>query len=161
MEYLNSIANVKNGLIVSCQFDEADPFNSPEYISIFALSAQLGGASGIRTEGKDNIMATKGRVQIPVIGLIQSAYDDGSVLITPDFRDVDDMIEAGADMRLLRRVIHAAGQLELVAVPDKSPCYTYSYLTEAKLYDFSFPFHSSSFLFESHGQTFELLQWAW
>ena len=98
MEYLNSIANVKNGLIVSCQFDPADPFNSPEYISIFALSAQLGGASGIRTEGKDNIMATKGRVQIPVIGLIQKAYDDGTVLITPDLKDVEDIIEAGADI---------------------------------------------------------------
>lgn len=98
MEYLNSIANVKNGLIVSCQFDEADPFNSPEYISIFALSAQLGGASGIRTEGKDNIVATKGRVQVPVIGSIRDSYPDGSVLITPDFKEVEEIIEAGADI---------------------------------------------------------------
>lgn len=98
MEYLNSIANVKNGLIVSCQFDPEDPFNSPDYVSIFAVSAQMGGASGIRTDGKDNIKATKGRVQVPVIGLIQSAYPDGSVLITPDFKEAEEIIEAGADI---------------------------------------------------------------
>ncbi len=98
MEYLNSIANVKNGLIVSCQFEPDDPFNNAEYVSLFALSAQMGGASGIRTEGKENIRATKTKVQLPVIGLIQSAYSDGSVLITPDFKDVEEVIEAGADI---------------------------------------------------------------
>lgn len=98
MEYLNSIANVKNGLIVSCQFDADDPFNSPEYVSLFALSAQMGGAAGIRTEGKESIKATKEKVQLPVIGLIQSTYPDGSVLITPDSKEVGDIIEAGADI---------------------------------------------------------------
>ncbi len=98
MEYLNSIANVKNGLIVSCQFDANDPFNNPEYVSLFALSAQMGGAAGIRTEGKENIKAARSKVQLPLIGLIQSSYPDGSVLITPDFKEIDEIIEAGADM---------------------------------------------------------------
>ncbi len=98
MEYLNSVANVKNGLIVSCQFDADDPFNSPDYVSLFALSAKLGGAAGIRTEGKENIKAVKSRVSLPLIGLTQSSYPDGSVLITPDLKDVDDIIEAGADI---------------------------------------------------------------
>lgn len=98
MEYLNSIANVKNGLIVSCQFDADDPFNNPEYVSLFAVSAQMGGAAGIRTEGKESIKATKQKVQLPVIGLIQANYPDGSVLITPDFSDVADVVEAGADI---------------------------------------------------------------
>jgi N-acylglucosamine-6-phosphate 2-epimerase len=98
MEYLNSVANVKNGLIVSCQFDPDDPFNSPEYISIFALSCQIGGAAGIRTEGEDNIRAVKSKVGLPVIGLIQSAYSDGSVLITSDFNEVNEVIESGADI---------------------------------------------------------------
>ncbi len=101
MEYLNSIANVKNGLIVSCQFDAGDPFNTPEYKSLFALSAQMGGAAGIRTEGKESIKATKEKVQLPVIGLVQSQYPDGSVLITPDFSDVNDIVEAGADIAAL------------------------------------------------------------
>ncbi|MCL5267251.1 MAG: N-acetylmannosamine-6-phosphate 2-epimerase [Bacteroidetes bacterium] len=98
MEYLNSIANVKNGLIVSCQFDADDPFNHPDYVSLFALSAQMGGAAGIRTEGKQNIAAVKSKVNLPVIGLIQSTYPDGSVLITGDLKDVDEIIQAGADM---------------------------------------------------------------
>ncbi len=98
MEYLNSIANVKNSLIVSCQFDADDPFNSPEYVSLFALSAKIGGAGGIRTEGKENIKAIKSKVQLPVIGSIQSSYPDGSVLITPDIKDLNEIIEAGADI---------------------------------------------------------------
>ncbi len=98
MEYLNSMANVKNGLIVSCQFDAEDPFNKPEYVSLFALSSQMGGASGIRTEGRENIKAVKSKVGLPVIGLIQSVYPDGSVLITADFKEVNEIIEAGANI---------------------------------------------------------------
>ncbi|MGO9480869.1 MAG: N-acetylmannosamine-6-phosphate 2-epimerase [Candidatus Kryptoniota bacterium] len=98
MEYLNSMANVKNGLIVSCQFDAEDPFNKPEYVSLFALSSQMGGAAGIRTEGKENIKAVKSKVSLPMIGLIQSAYPDGSVLITSDFNEVNEIIESGADI---------------------------------------------------------------
>ncbi|MFZ1082861.1 MAG: putative N-acetylmannosamine-6-phosphate 2-epimerase, partial [Candidatus Kryptoniota bacterium] len=98
MEYLNSMANVKYGLIVSCQFDAEDPFNKPEYVSLFALSCEMGGASGIRTEGKENIKAVKSRVSLPVIGLIQSSYPDGSVLITADLKEVNEIIEAGADI---------------------------------------------------------------
>ncbi len=98
MEYLNSIANVKNGLIVSCQFDRNDPFNKPDYVSLFALSAEMGGASGIRTEGTANITAVKSKVKIPVIGLVQSSYPDGSVLITGEMKEVDDIIAAGADI---------------------------------------------------------------
>jgi N-acylglucosamine-6-phosphate 2-epimerase len=98
MEYLNSVANVKNGLIVSCQFDANDPFNKPEYISLFALSCQMGGAAGIRTEGRDNIKAVKSKIALPVIGLIQSTYPDSSVLITGEFKEVDEIIESGADI---------------------------------------------------------------
>ncbi len=98
MEYLNSIANIKNGLIVSCQFDEDDPFNKPEYVALFALSAQMGGAAGVRIEGLENIKASKAKVQRPIIGLVQSAYEDGSVLITPDVKDVGEIVSAGADI---------------------------------------------------------------
>ena len=98
MEYLNSVANVKNGLIVSCQFEDDDPFNRPDYISLFALSCQIGGAAGIRTDGRENIKAVKSKVSLPIIGLIQSSYPDGSVLITGDFKDVNEIMEAGADI---------------------------------------------------------------
>ena len=98
MEYLNSVANIKHGLIVSCQFDSDDPFNKPEYIALFAQSAQLGGAAGVRIEGKENIKAVKSSLKLPLIGLTQSSYPDGSVLITPDIKDVEDILEAGADI---------------------------------------------------------------
>ncbi|HEY9164988.1 MAG TPA: N-acetylmannosamine-6-phosphate 2-epimerase [Candidatus Kryptonia bacterium] len=98
MEYLNSIANMKGGLIVSCQFESDDPFNKPEHATAFALSAQLGGAAGIRTEGKDNIKAVKEAVKLPLIGVIQSSYPDGAVLLTEDFRQVGEIVDAGADI---------------------------------------------------------------
>ena len=98
MEYLNSVANVKNGLIVSCQFDATDPFNNPEYISLFALSCQMGGAAGFRTEGRENIKAVKSKVRIAGHRAYSIHLPDGSVLITGDFKEVNEIIEAGADI---------------------------------------------------------------
>lgn len=98
MEYLNSIAGIRHGLIVSCQTEEGQVFDRPEHAAMFAVAAQDGGAVGIRTEGKENIKAIKSRVNLPLIGLIRSSYPDGSVLVTPDFKDVDEIIGAGADI---------------------------------------------------------------
>jgi Putative N-acetylmannosamine-6-phosphate epimerase len=98
MEYLNSIAGIRHGLIVSCQTEEGQVFDKPEHAAMFAAAAEAGGAVGIRTEGKENIKAIKSKVNVPIIGLIRSSYPDGSVLITPDFKDVDEIIAAGADI---------------------------------------------------------------
>jgi N-acylglucosamine-6-phosphate 2-epimerase len=92
------ISSLRNGLIVSCQAEEDDPFNSPQHIGAFAKAAEMGGASGIRCEGSDKIEEVRDRVKIPIVGLIKGKYEDGWVLITPDFGDVEKIVRAGADI---------------------------------------------------------------
>src|SRR5688500_17138670 len=63
-----------HGLIVSCQAEPGDPFDTPLSISLFARAAELGGAAGIRACGAANIRAIRRLVSLPVIGLTKSAY---------------------------------------------------------------------------------------
>jgi len=88
----------QKGLIVSCQAEGDDPFNSPEYIAAFALAAEMGGAVGIRSEGIEKIKAVKSRINLPIIGIIKGQYHDGWTLITPDFKDVENLINIGCDI---------------------------------------------------------------
>ncbi len=92
------ISGLKNGLIVSCQAEDDDPFDSPEYIAAFAHAAEMGGAVGIRCEGYEKIKAVRERVKLPIIGLIKGRYADEWVLVTPDFGDVERIVKAGADV---------------------------------------------------------------
>lgn len=85
------ISRLKNGLIVSCQAEGDSPFNSPEGVTMFAKAAVEGGAVGIRSEGIENIKMILKAVDVPVIGLIKSNFDDGSVRITGSFSDVKDL----------------------------------------------------------------------
>ena len=90
---------LRNGMIVSCQSEGDDPFNlDPSYMALFAKAAQMGGASGIRTEGIEKLKCIKAVVDLPVIGLIKSKFPNGMVRITGSFSDVEDLIQAGADM---------------------------------------------------------------
>lgn len=85
------ISRLKNGLIVSCQAEGDSPFNSPEGVTMFAKAAVEGGAVGIRSEGIENIKVILKSVSVPVIGLIKSKFEDGSVRITGSFSDVKDL----------------------------------------------------------------------
>lgn len=85
------ISKLKHGLIVSCQAEGDSPFNSPEGVTMFAKAAITGGAAGIRSEGIEKTKMILKTVDVPVIGLIKSAFDDGSVRITGSFSDVDDL----------------------------------------------------------------------
>jgi N-acylglucosamine-6-phosphate 2-epimerase len=87
---------IKNGLIVSCQAEVNDPFNSLEGVTMFAKSAMMGGAAAIRSEGFEKTRAIVTQVQLPIIGLIKSTFEDGYVRITGSFGDVEKLIEAGA-----------------------------------------------------------------
>lgn len=92
------IAKLKHGLIVSCQAEEDDPFNQPEMMAKFAKAAHLGGAVGIRTQGIDNIKAVRKAVDLPLIGIIDGQYENGWICVTPDFKDIEQIISAGADI---------------------------------------------------------------
>lgn len=92
------ITKLSNGLIVSCRSESIDPFNKPELIAKFALSAQMGGASAIRAQGIENIKAIREQVDLPIIGIIEGHFENNWVCITPDFKDIDNIIDAGADI---------------------------------------------------------------
>jgi len=85
------ISKLKYGLIVSCQAEGDSPFNSPEGVAMFAKAAFAGGAVGIRSEGTEKTKMILNAIDVPVIGLIKSSFDDGTVRITGSFSDVDDL----------------------------------------------------------------------
>lgn len=93
------IEKLKHCMIVSCQSEEDDPFNSdPMYMGLFAKAAQMGGAKGIRTQGIAKLRAIKEMVNLPVIGLLKDKFEDGTVRITGSFIEVEQLIEAGSDI---------------------------------------------------------------
>lgn len=87
------IKQLHHGLIVSCQAEQNSPFNSPEGVTMFAESAITGGAVGIRSEGVDKTRMIIQKVKVPVVGLIKSKFEDGSVKITGRFSDIDELIK--------------------------------------------------------------------
>jgi len=89
---------IKNGLIVSCQSEGDDPFNTPEGVTAFAIAAFMGGATAIRSEGVEKIKSIKETVRLPIIGLLKSTYPDGYVKITGSFGEVEKLLETGCDM---------------------------------------------------------------
>jgi len=89
---------LKGEIIVSCQAEGDDPFNTPQYISLFAKAAQMGGAKGIRCEGINNITVIKEIVNLPIIGLLKDTFENGFVKITGSFKDVDKLIKIKCDI---------------------------------------------------------------
>jgi N-acylglucosamine-6-phosphate 2-epimerase len=90
--------NIKSGLIVSCQAEGDSPFNNPEDVAKFALTAQMGGAVAIRTEGVAKAKAIKQQVSLPLIGLVKSYFEDGFVRITGSEADVSELADAGCEV---------------------------------------------------------------
>ena len=87
---------IKGGLIVSCQALEYEPLHSSYIMSKMAYAAMLGGAVGIRANGKEDIRAIKEIVNLPIIGISKVVYGDNPVFITPTIKEVEEVVEAGA-----------------------------------------------------------------
>lgn len=92
------LQKLRNGLIVSCQAEGDDPFNSPQYLAAFAKAAEMGGAIAIRSEGIEKTKAIKASVNLPIIGIIKGTFDDDWTLVTPDFSDIENLIKIGCDI---------------------------------------------------------------
>ncbi|PIQ09185.1 MAG: N-acetylmannosamine-6-phosphate 2-epimerase [Ignavibacteriales bacterium CG18_big_fil_WC_8_21_14_2_50_31_20] len=89
---------LKNGLVVSCQAEDESPFNSPEGVMQFAKAVIMGGAIAIRSEGYEKIRLIKKNIDLPVIGLIKSEFEDGFVRITGCENDVEKLLSLGCDI---------------------------------------------------------------
>ena len=92
------LQKLKNKIIVSCQPNEGSPQNKTDIIVSMAQTAIQGGCGGVRIEGEKNIRAVKGKISVPVIGIIKNDLKDSKVRITPLLKDVDKVIKSGADI---------------------------------------------------------------
>lgn len=90
-------------LIVSAQASGEEPLNKPEHLCALSLSAQNGGAGGLRLEGSENIAYISNFTKLPLIGLSKSktvseAQRLESVYITGTFAEAEEIVRAGADI---------------------------------------------------------------
>ncbi len=83
---------------MSCQAEPGLPLDAPEHIAALARSVILGGATGVRIQGRDNIAAVRSATDFPIIGLIKAQRPSTDVYITPTLGDVEAVASAGADI---------------------------------------------------------------
>lgn len=128
----DTIKKLTGGLIVSCQVDEANPMSDVIHIKAMAEAVCVGGCVGVRINGAEYVRAVKTSVSVPVIGIIKRHYEGSPVYITPTQLEVEELIDAGADIialdgtsrdrprrtKLLTLIdrIHAAGKLAMADV---------------------------------------------
>ncbi|MFH4934426.1 N-acetylmannosamine-6-phosphate 2-epimerase [Staphylococcus cohnii] len=86
------------GLIVSCQALENEPLHSSFIMSKMALAAYEGGAVGIRANSKEDIIAIKQEVNLPVIGIVKRDYANSDVFITATRKEVDELLESKCEV---------------------------------------------------------------
>ncbi|GAA0736010.1 N-acetylmannosamine-6-phosphate 2-epimerase [Clostridium oceanicum] len=90
--------NLKNRLVVSCQALKEEPLHSSFIMGRMALAAKEGGAGGIRANTKEDILEIKKNVDLPIIGIVKAEYKDSEVYITPTIKEIEDLVEAKADI---------------------------------------------------------------
>lgn len=93
-----TLNKIHHKLIVSCQAEGDSPFNTPEGVANFAITAKMGGAGGIRSEGIAKTKLIRSLINLPLIGLIKDRYTDGSVRITRTFEEAQGILETGIDI---------------------------------------------------------------
>lgn len=86
------------GLIVSCQAPVGSPLHEPSVIAALAEASVIAGAVGVRIESPAHVLAVRGRVRSPIVGLWKRDYPGYEVYITPTFDDARTIAEAGADL---------------------------------------------------------------
>ncbi|TDW16321.1 N-acylglucosamine-6-phosphate 2-epimerase [Breznakia blatticola] len=89
---------IKGGLIVSCQARVGWAMYGSSIMAAFASAAKEGGAVGIRATGKDNLLAIKEKVDLPLIGINKQFRDDCDVYITPTYESAKEILEIGIDI---------------------------------------------------------------
>lgn len=92
------MAQIKNGVIVSCQARKGWPMYGKDIMAAFANAAAVGGAVGIRATEPENIAAIKTEVKLPMIGIYKQWFEGYDVYITPTFASCEAIIQAGADI---------------------------------------------------------------
>ncbi|MDE6550115.1 MAG: N-acetylmannosamine-6-phosphate 2-epimerase [Clostridia bacterium] len=92
------MAELRRGLIVSCQAVKGEPLYGLDMMGHFARAAVLGGAVGIRTGYVSDIIAVRKEVDVPIIGIIKQVYNGSDVYITPTLDEVKALIDSPCDV---------------------------------------------------------------
>lgn len=87
-------------MIVSCQALEGEPLYVEEksIMYLMAKAAKMAGTPAIRTNGVRDVIAIKEETDLPVIGLIKKSYPGFEGYITPSIKEVDQLVNAKADV---------------------------------------------------------------
>lgn len=91
---------IKGDIIVSCQAlpGEALYVEEESIMYLMARAAKRAGAKCIRTNSVRDVVAIKKETGLPVVGLIKKAYEGYDSYITPTMVEIDELMEAGADI---------------------------------------------------------------
>ena len=91
---------MKGTVIVSCQATPGEPLYVKDgtVMHLMARAAKQAGATMIRTSSVRDIVAIKEETGLPVIGLIKRHYPGYEPYITPTLREVQECLDAGADI---------------------------------------------------------------
>lgn len=92
------LESIRGGLIVSCQTPPGHPLRLVEAVPALAECAFVGRANGLRIDGVADVRAVRRRVPLPIIGIRKEFRDGGRPLITPSYRDCEELVQAGADI---------------------------------------------------------------
>lgn len=99
---MNIIKQLKNQVIVSVQAMPNEPLYKEECLNAMMESVVNGGAKALRLAGARDVKNAKKMFDIPVIGLTKPDKLPENwmevVYITPSIKEVDELIEAGADV---------------------------------------------------------------
>ena len=99
---MNIIEQLKNQVIVSVQAMPNEPLYKEECLNAMMESVVNGGAKALRLAGARDVKNAKKMFDIPVIGLTKPDKLPENwmevVYITPSIKEVDELIEAGADV---------------------------------------------------------------
>lgn len=87
-------------MIISCQALEGEPLYVEEesVMYLMARAAKRAGTPAIRTNSVRDVIAIKKETGLPVIGLIKIQYPGYESYITPTMKEIDELVEAGADV---------------------------------------------------------------